>query len=84
MLLDHPEWPPSMLPEKGEGYGLVFGFTADTMLVSCAAQASNGNCSVHIMHDKAEVDLRCEAKKPYAVLGCNSTKVAVDIFDQQL
>src|SRR5664279_3402526 len=36
------------------------------------------------MHNQPEVDTDSEARKPFAILDYNSTKGAVDSFDQQI
>jgi len=56
----------------------------NTMLVSYSPQRNKSVVVLSTMHDQPEVDndLDSEAKKPYAILDYNTTKTAVDTFDE--
>jgi hypothetical protein len=84
MRQNRPELPPAMLPKKREQYDSIFGFTNDAMLVSYAPRRNRTVAVLSTMHDSIEVDTLTEEKKPYAILDYNSTKGAVDSFDQQI
>jgi hypothetical protein len=78
------ELPRELIPAQREPYESIFAFTIDTMLVSYSPKRNKTVLVMSTMHSQPEVDedLDSNAKKPYAVLDYNSTKGAVDTFDQ--
>ena len=54
------------------------------MLVSYAPKQNKNVVLLSTMHDQPQVDMDSEARKPYAILDYNSSKGAVDSFDQQI
>jgi hypothetical protein len=78
------ELPIQLLLKKREQYESIFMFTENTLLVSYAPQQNRTVILMSTMHDQPEVDTVNEERKPFAVLDYNSTKGAVDSFDQQI
>jgi Transposase IS4 len=80
------ELPKGLTPTKREPFESIFAFTHDTMLVSYSPKRNKTVVVISTMHNQVEIDenLDSRAKKPYAVLDYNSTKGAVDTFDQMI
>lgn len=78
------ELPRKLLPKKRDAYESMFAFTPDTTLVSYAPRTNKTVVLLSTMHNTIAVDEHVESKKPYMVLDYNSTKGAVDSFDQMV
>jgi len=72
-----------MFPAKREKFDSVIAFTSDVMIVSYAAKIRRNVVVLSTMHDQPEID-EGEARKPAVILDYNSTKGAVDSFDQKI
>lgn len=77
------EVPRELVPSKRAEYESVFAFTSDAVMVSYSPKKNKTVLLLSTMHEHPEVDTN-EAKKPLMILDYNSTKGAVDAFDQQV
>jgi hypothetical protein len=83
MRKNRKELPPEILRQRKQ-FESAFLFTKDTTLVSYAPKRNKSVVLLSTMHDQVEVDDTTEARKPFIILDYNSTKGAVDTFDEEI
>lgn len=84
MRKSRTELPTALMPKRRPEFESIFAFTADTTLVSYAPKKNKSVILLSTMHNTPEVFEDVPGSKPYMILDYNSTKGAVDAFDQQI